>query len=590
LCGNGIVDEEEACDGDDFGVLSCGSFGLREPNSAVTALACTDACQINTDDCNGTIAPVNGLNIANRLQAAVNNELNQVIRLSPPQKEQGGLEFDFYDWSEDENITADDLLSTAIVGPVQLNESNVGDYTFDQTTYVYAYGTGYIRVPGDVNVPDMQLRVLSDDGIRVLLDSNDDGEFESAIDAFYPQGPTNHDSATLSLQGGSYLPVTLEFFQQGGGLTLELSWKAPSLGVDDWQIIPAEYLYHGEDADWNLNSSININRTNGLVIESDNPDQPAVLRAPNNGPAFSISDDELQGDVVLRDFTIENVREGIEISSAGDNENFVIIDGLSIEGIYNGNNNNNLLSYGILAEQGRSNVIIVNNTIKAPSANNQQTSEGIYVYGNCAFIGFNHLEGNFGPAILLNVDNTTNAGCGFKPSVDNNSIHLNVGGFQDAIWLSGTNVLARNNLIYKGEFDTGFALRNMLLTTNNNPLQNNYIGINQDYCVGPCVLNNVCEIYDACGTNNSGCCSNFCDVNDTTSGCISAFPGLDSMNDIGCAGGDNSFTWIDKGVNIDYPEMIDNVIPAISGSDRDIGARESGVAFTVGGEARVCAE
>jgi len=49
VCGNGVVEQGEACDGADLGGEDCASLGLEGGD-----LACTDTCEVDTSSCTGT--------------------------------------------------------------------------------------------------------------------------------------------------------------------------------------------------------------------------------------------------------------------------------------------------------------------------------------------------------------------------------------------------------------------------------------------------------------------------------------------------------------------------------------------------------
>ena len=162
---------------------------------------------------------------------------------------------------------------------------------------------------------------------------------------------------------------------------LGLYWRAPSLGVNDWVLIPAENLLSGGGT-WLINDTINIDRSNDLIIEAANAEEGLTFQAPDDEPVFEIDSRGQTGDVILRNFTIENVQEGIDIESDDTSEGFVIIDGLSIEGRFNEGGSFDRLDYAIRAEEGRPNLIIVNNTITAPSESSLFGGQGIFVYSN----------------------------------------------------------------------------------------------------------------------------------------------------------------------------------------------------------------
>ena len=308
------------------------------------------------------------------------------------------------------------------MGPIEITS----DVAFNEIgrEILYFKGEGHLKIPGNGELNDLQIATVSDDGVRVSMDTGEG--FERIINNWTDHGSTEDFSDSLTVTGGDIYPFEIEYYQKYGDLVLKLYWKAPSAGIEDWELIPADYLL-GKVRRWVLTETVDIDRENGLVITSLDPSEPVRLRAPNGEAMFQIDDTNLEGDLVVSDLVFENVREGIVIESEGDNENYVVLSGLVFDGIYNSSSgSSDNFEYAILGENGRANVIAVNNTIKAPSTFGGQFNHktaGIYLYGSCSFVGFNHLVGNFGPAILLNVDQTETP-CDFDPAADNNSISL----------------------------------------------------------------------------------------------------------------------------------------------------------------------
>lgn len=56
ICGNGVVTGTEQCDGQDFGVLTCGTFGFVHG-----ALMCNSACAVDTSGCSNTTVCGDGI-------------------------------------------------------------------------------------------------------------------------------------------------------------------------------------------------------------------------------------------------------------------------------------------------------------------------------------------------------------------------------------------------------------------------------------------------------------------------------------------------------------------------------------------------
>ncbi|MBA3581086.1 MAG: Ig-like domain-containing protein [Gammaproteobacteria bacterium] len=92
--------------------------------------------------------------------------------------------------------------------------------------------TGYVRATTTGNYI---FRTRSDDGIRLYINSN------LVINNWTDHGPTNNDSAAIALTAGQYYPVTMEFYERGGGAVAQLSWQPPS---GSFAIIPASQLSH----------------------------------------------------------------------------------------------------------------------------------------------------------------------------------------------------------------------------------------------------------------------------------------------------------------------------------------------------------
>lgn len=89
-----------------------------------------------------------------------------------------------------------------------------------------AIGTGFLDIqPSETG--DYIFRTNSDDGARLKIDLNDDGDFDDAgelvIDHDVLQGPTNTDSLTVNFPSDGYYKIEYSFFERGGGAEGELS-------------------------------------------------------------------------------------------------------------------------------------------------------------------------------------------------------------------------------------------------------------------------------------------------------------------------------------------------------------------------------
>jgi hypothetical protein len=142
------------------------------------------------------------------------------------------------------NFAAGDALRTAPQGPgfpatltsdvFNIHDSS-GDADFpggveppgivgDSDIYMVV-GTGFLQVPAG-GISGAIFRSNSDDGGRLLIDTNRDGDLSDPEDVIInqdvPQGPTNTDSAPVSLAEGLYR-LEYSFFEWGGGAEGEVS-------------------------------------------------------------------------------------------------------------------------------------------------------------------------------------------------------------------------------------------------------------------------------------------------------------------------------------------------------------------------------
>jgi hypothetical protein len=111
--------------------------------------------------------------------------------------------------------------------------------------------TGYIK-------PDYTgtytFYTTSDDGARLYVNGS------TVINSWIDQGPTEH-SGTIALTAGQWYPIELDFYENGGGAAITLSWSEASVSK---QIIPAANLKPGTN-DVKLNTSSVDLQGNGLA-------------------------------------------------------------------------------------------------------------------------------------------------------------------------------------------------------------------------------------------------------------------------------------------------------------------------------------
>lgn len=81
-----------------------------------------------------------------------------------------------------------------------------------------------------------KIQTVSDDGVRVWVNN------QLVIDNWTAHAPTTN-TATVSMVAGQRYNVVVEYFEQGGGATMQLQWQAA--GTSAFVAIPADRLYPG---------------------------------------------------------------------------------------------------------------------------------------------------------------------------------------------------------------------------------------------------------------------------------------------------------------------------------------------------------
>jgi YVTN family beta-propeller protein len=91
--------------------------------------------------------------------------------------------------------------------------------------------TGTITVPTSGNY---RFQTRSDDGVRLWINGT------QLINNWSDHSPTNNTSGTITLTAGQRVPVTLEYYERGGGAEIRLRWRLP--GTTSYVAIPAASL------------------------------------------------------------------------------------------------------------------------------------------------------------------------------------------------------------------------------------------------------------------------------------------------------------------------------------------------------------
>jgi hypothetical protein len=93
-----------------------------------------------------------------------------------------------------------------------------------------------VRWTGQVQPRHSELysfRTISDDGVRLWVDGR-------LIIDNWTDHPATENSGTIQLTAGRWYPITLEYYEKGGGATISLAWSSRSQIPE---IVPQECLY-----------------------------------------------------------------------------------------------------------------------------------------------------------------------------------------------------------------------------------------------------------------------------------------------------------------------------------------------------------
>ncbi len=92
--------------------------------------------------------------------------------------------------------------------------------------------TGRVFVPSSGNY---RFQTVSDDGVRVWVNGT------RIINNWSDHSATTNTSGNVSLTGGQYATVTVEYYEKGGQATMRLRWRLP--GTNNYVAIPRSHLH-----------------------------------------------------------------------------------------------------------------------------------------------------------------------------------------------------------------------------------------------------------------------------------------------------------------------------------------------------------
>jgi Ca2+-binding RTX toxin-like protein len=117
-----------------------------------------------------------------------------------------------------------------VLGPVNVQDQTLQSLV-GKSDQVYLFAQGFLTVPGSGSYNDFILSTTSDDGVRVKIDLAGTGAFSNVINNYTDHGSTVDNSSPQSVTAGQRIPIQIEWFESGGGATLELYYQSSSQGI-----------------------------------------------------------------------------------------------------------------------------------------------------------------------------------------------------------------------------------------------------------------------------------------------------------------------------------------------------------------------
>ncbi|MFN7678301.1 MAG: FG-GAP-like repeat-containing protein, partial [Cyanobacteriota bacterium] len=181
------------------------------------------------------------------------------VRFSAPATGFAGAQGLLADWSSlgfDHEINefipgSDRWLAKEITGAIDFTQDSFARTNVQNIFTGFARFEGYLLPPGAAPYSDLQLITNSDDGIRIWVDSNQDGVFEVVINNFGDHAPTVDQSSSIAVSGNRPIPLRMDWFNSGGPAILQLSYQSVSQGIPTPELIPVQNLGHGPVAQLN---------------------------------------------------------------------------------------------------------------------------------------------------------------------------------------------------------------------------------------------------------------------------------------------------------------------------------------------------
>lgn len=151
-----------------------------------------------------------------------------------------------------QNNGANDPNTNPFTGTMVQRVDSQIDFDWGTGNPIAGINTDYfsVRWTGEIEFPQngaYKLRTVSDDGVRLYIDLNRDGDFsdsgETLINNWNDHASTTNDASNFSINNIAVrYPVRLEFYERGGYAQMELYWNPPGSG-NTFSLIPQTNFY-----------------------------------------------------------------------------------------------------------------------------------------------------------------------------------------------------------------------------------------------------------------------------------------------------------------------------------------------------------
>ena len=167
------------------------------------------------------------------------------------------------------------------------------------------------------------LSTRSDDGVRLFADGL------TLVNQWRNQGPTTYYGTPIWLDAGSAIPVTLEYYESGGGALMEFNWRTPS---EPEGPVPSAALRSWESGQ-DIERGVQVSFTRPFLWEGSSTNQVSVTVARPHGDVSEEVSVELlwEGEGANR---LSNKRGSVTISAQETSSSFALtlIDDLHEQG------------------------------------------------------------------------------------------------------------------------------------------------------------------------------------------------------------------------------------------------------------------